>query len=647
MRILITAAIVLRLAAAQAGEPAPGRPAVRADRPRIFVRAAAWNGPSIEQIKGWLKRPEYQQRMEKFGRRPLGRATLGLITSDQKLVAEAVAFVKTFRISGSTPARWSDAMVHAGMLYDWYHDKLGAASRQALVGDMEKWGDKAMAYLRRGGATPFYDRTTGVLAGLTVVGLSLHGDSEKAPGYVRYAHDFFTKRYSTIREVEDGAAGGGSYSYYWLYRQMGHLFAAWRSATDWDAAAWIAKHQGDWLRKQIAFQVWMTYPNGWFVKEGDIWRGSHVDHSQYRQALDMVTGMYRDGVGRTFTDRIHQRHGIHDYHSQYVWQFLLFNDPTIKRAPLSTLGRAAVFSPKLHGYVCWRSDWTDDAAVVHFRCGETVYHHATWDQGKFMLFKRRPLAIKDGAYVGYLSPHHRYYKSPWSANCVVFTGEKHNGSQPKIDFDGTPSWAEWKAKRDRAFQRPATGVLLKHEATERYAYAKGDLSAATRGSTWIRELAFLDYKVLVVLDQVKAAEGIRHRWLLQLINEPRWRLNPNLIIADVDDARLSCQTLLPEKPTFTAVGGPWNEFNYNGHNRAPKGWHRIRTRYKDFPPPMQLGRWRIEVTPAQPTAECTYLHVLFPTDTKTHDLPKCSVEREDGKLTVTVGKLSHTFEAGK
>jgi hypothetical protein len=623
-----------------AGDAAPK---VRAKRPRIFVRAENWAGPSIPKIREWLKQPDYRKRMEKLGRTPLGKATLALITGDKKRLAKAVEIAKKFRIAGTTPARWSDDMVHAAMLYDWFHDRLDAASRKTLVADMETWGDKAMAYLKGGGATPFYDRTSGVMAGLTVVGLALHGDSAKADEYVKYAHTFFKDRFSTCREAEEGAAGGGGYSYYWLYRQMGHTVAAWRSATDWDAADWIAKNQGDWLRKQITFQIWMTYPNGWFVKEGDLWLGSHNDHSQYRQALDMVTGMYRDGVGRTFAGLMHKRHGIHDYNSAYVWQFLLFNDPTIKPKPLSTLGKTAVFSPKLHGYVSWRSSWKDDATIVHFRCGETIYHHATWDQGKFILFRKKPLAIKNGAYVGYMSGHHVYYKSPWSANCVVFTSDKLDGNQPRIDFDGTPSWKEWKAKRDKRVKRPPTGVLLKHEANEKYAYAKGDLSAATRGSKWTRELVFLGYKYLVVLDRVKAAEGVTHRWLLQLINEPKWRLSPNLIMADVGDERLFCQTLLPEKPKFTTVGGPWNEFNFNGKNKSPKYWHRIRERHKRFPEQMQLGSWRVEVTPAVPAVECTYLHVLVPTDTKTFDMPKCSVERKDGKLIVKVGDLSHTF----
>ena len=53
------------------------------------------------------------------------------------------------------------------------------------------------------------------------------------------------------------------------------------------------------------------------------------------------------------------------------------------------------------------------------------------------------------------------------------------------------------------------------------------------------------------------------------------------------------------------------------------------------------------MTPPDPGAETMYLHVLFPTDAKTDKMPKCSVERQAGKLTVTVDKLSHIFEAEK
>ena len=59
--------------------------------------------------------------------------------------------------------------------------------------------------------------------------------------------------------MEDGASGGGSYSYRHMYVDQARAVAAWRSATDWDAAKWIREEQGDWLRRQVDFQIWTVY----------------------------------------------------------------------------------------------------------------------------------------------------------------------------------------------------------------------------------------------------------------------------------------------------------------------------------------------------------------------------------------------------
>jgi len=44
-------------------------PRIRAERPRVFLRAKAWDGPSVEKIKGWMDRPEYRARVAKLRNR--------------------------------------------------------------------------------------------------------------------------------------------------------------------------------------------------------------------------------------------------------------------------------------------------------------------------------------------------------------------------------------------------------------------------------------------------------------------------------------------------------------------------------------------------------------------------------------------------
>ncbi len=614
-------------------------PTVRAERPRVFIREKVWDGPSVEKLREWVKREEYQRMLRKLPDK-IGRGVYWLATGDDAAGRKAVEQFGAMKISGDTPSYSGISAQKYAAMYDWLHDHpdMSAEVRQNAVKHMEKWADGFIAVLKQGGPTPFYSRISGAIAGLTVIGLALYGDSPKADEYIRFSAQYLREKIGTIRQVEDGATGGGTYGYHHEFTDLANMVAAWRSATDWDAAAWIREHQGNWLERQLLFQIWTTYPNGWFVKDGDIWSGSHTDKTQLRMQIDAVTGMYRNGFGRTWADAMYGRWKEAVYHSEYVWEFFIFNDPEVKPRPLEELGRAEVFSPNLHGIVCWRDSWKNDATVIHFKCGETVDHHASYDQGRFTIFRQAPLAIKNGRYQGYKSAEHWYYKSPWSANVVIFDGPQNHGYQPFIDFDGTPSWTEWKKERDRRFQRPPTGVLKATEANDKYARALGDLSGSTHPteSTWTRELVFLGYKYLLVLDRVKPGKGVKTRWLLHTVNEPQ--VNGMLVTADNSGGRLFCRTLLPESAKIVKHGGDGRAF----HHKDQKG-NETSFPVAAAPPEQMLGAWRLDVVPPDEGAECVYLHVLYPTGTDTAKMPECSVERAGAGLRVRVGELEHVF----
>ncbi|MGQ9662216.1 MAG: hypothetical protein ACUVWX_07765 [Kiritimatiellia bacterium] len=626
---------------------------VREERPRIFWRGSEWNGPSVGKVREWLARDEYQKKLFKLSHAETpvtGWAARWLLTGDAAAGKRALELLKAYRFDPSESPSYSGIVAQrAAAAYDWLcgHPDFTPAIRQGVAAELEKAAERFFRSLESGGpSTPFYSRVAGALAGLTVVGLALHGDNPRADEYVRFAAEYFQTKNGTIRKMEDGAAGGGSYSFHHEFTDYANLVAAWRSATDWDAAVWIKEQQGNWLERQLLFQIWMTYPNGWFVKHGDIWTGSHTDKTQFSMQIAAITSMYRNGFGRTWADEIYKRWGTSDYHAEYAWEWFVFNDPTVSASPLSGLGKAAVFSPKLHGIVCWRSGWEPDATIVHFFCGETVDHHATYDQGKFVVFKQVPLAIKNGAYVGYKSAHHMYYKSPWSANCVVFTSRpdapantpRWDGMQPFIDFDGTPSWEEWKAARDKRIKRPPTGVLLATEANQSYARAVGDLTGSCPpGSAWIRELVFLDYKYLVVIDRVTTGPGIEQRWTLHTVNKPQ--IAGLLAVADNPPGRLFCRTLLPANATLTLVGGDGQEFDYNGSNRPPKGFKGLDKEPKD----RQYGAWRLDVRASEGKSETLYVHVLFPTEISTLTMPDCSIEQKGSEMLIKVASLSYAL----
>jgi len=634
--------------AATAGAAAQ-HPTVRRDRPRVLLRAKAWDGPSVEKIRSWLDRPEYKAQLGDLARSVVGKGLRYLLLDDQEAGKQAAAFLVNLKVptkrSRQSPTYTGETLNWVAAVYDWMHDHPDfAKNRKNAVAYLEWWGDYFQRFLNPKGTTPFYSRDSGALAGLTAIGLALYGDSPKAPGYVEHAQKYLKESLGTIRQVEDGATGGATYGLFHEFTDLGHVAAMWRSATDWDAARWIKEKQGNWLERQMLYQIWITYPNGFILKDGDVWGGNYRDRYDARMQIDSITGMYKNGYGRAHALAMRKRWGRQTYYHSYAWMFYIFNNPEIKPKPLAELGRAEVFSPKLHGLVCWRSSWKPDATVIHFKCGDTVDHHATYDQGKFVVFKHAPLAIKNGHYKGYKSSKHWYYKSPWSANVVIFDGPKNHGYQPFVDFDGYVSWPAWKARRD-GYKHPPTGVLLETEANDKFARALGDLSGSTwpTGSTWLRELVFLGYKYLLVLDRVKPGPDVKTRWLLHSINVPKIDAAGRLAVIDNGKGRLFCKTLLPAGAKMIQVGGPEKAFVHKTRSGKERFWKLYKARKQGT----RLGAGRLDVVPQDETAPCVYLHVLYPTDTATEAMPPCSVAKKGGDLVVTVGELSYSFKNGK
>jgi hypothetical protein len=242
-----------------------------------------------------------------------------------------------------------------------------------------------------------------------------------------------------------------------------------------------------------------------------------------------------------------------------------------------------------------------------------------------------------------MSAKHLYYKSAWSANVVIFDGPKSHGWQPRMpDLDGFASWTAWKAKRDTL--HPVCGVLLASESNDQFARAVSDLSGSTHPdkSGWQRELVFLGYKYVVVLDRVKPGAGVKTRWILNSMSEPTIDAEKRLATIDKGKARLFCQTLLPEGAKLEKVGGGGKAFFHKNQKGDDVIWD-----FSAGKPEQMLGAGRFDVVPADPGAETVYLHVLFPTDAGSGAMPACSVKKDGENYTVKVAELEYTFKPAK
>jgi hypothetical protein len=579
--------------------PAAGVPfEVRTERPRIWIRADRWNGPSVPDLKTWFERPDYRQRGV-AGHKDLQYVVQG----DEAAGAAAVAHLGKMRIGGGSPSYTGAQAQRMAARYDWLrrHPAFTDEVREAVVARLEKWGDFYLRYVTRAGAPIYYSRYPGAIGGLTVIGLALHGDSPKADAYIAGAYKALVE-YGKARQYEDGASAGGTYSIHHAFPDLARAVAAFESATDAKLLDFIREKQGNWLERQLLWQIWSTRPNGYFVKEGDLWQ--QPDSRQTRMQVDVVTRLLRHGHGRAHADWMHERWGRRDYHRAYVWNFFVFNHPEVKRIPLRALGRAELFGRDCHGYVFFRSGWGMGDTYVFFRCGEGLDVHSNRGAGGFDLFRHRTLAERANRDYPKSDDHIRY------SNVIVFNGHNHRTSEMKtdvpLDFD-----AFLRRKKRRNVEWAS---IVEHEVTDAFARVKGDLSAAVRQDckTWTRELVFLGYKYLVVLDRVETLKpGTQQQWQLHFCAKPK-RDGP-LAYATVGDGRLFCRTLLPADATFAV--------------EPVRKYHRY------------------TVSPKTATQTMTYLHVLYPTDAAVGAMPATGYRQEDRKLTVTVDDLSYTFPA--
>jgi hypothetical protein len=579
---------------------------IKKERPRIFVQTTDWQGPTPAKLKKWAKLPEYQKRGG-YGKMPF----MYLATGDAKLGKKAVAALMKSKIGGSSPSYSGRRAAQYAAQYDWLRNcpDFTPEQRQKCIAHMEQWGDSFKKFVN-GRMAFFYSRFPGAICGLATIGLALHGDSPKAEGYVKDAHKFFLE-YGRARAWEGGGSAGGTYSIYHAFPDLGRTAAAFETATDFGMLKYIREKQDNWLEKQLLWQIWYTYPDGLFLKEGDCWKTR--DKTQFRLNIDILTGILGNGYGRTHANAMYKRWGRDDYHQHYVLDFFVFNNPDVKPKPLSELGRAALFGRESHGYVFFRSGWTKKDTMVFFKCGEGLDVHCYSGTGSFIIWRGQPLADRaGGAYTNGKGGN------ALDENAMVFIGGGHNGKQRRTAMKENVS-IDFKSFLARKKRRGVeAGSITDYQVTDKFARVKGDLSAAVRKNCemWTRELVFLDYKYLLVLDQVKTKAGnVKKQWHLNLQGQAS--ADGKLARTDRGNSRLFCRTLLPEKAQVTLGKGG------------------------------KSGQRLIVADPDDAKQAATFLHVLMATDSGVAAMPKTACTREGDKLTVTVGSSSYTFGAAK
>jgi hypothetical protein len=576
---------------------------VRRERPRVFVRATPWAGPHTAKMKEWFQTAEYRKRGVE--RQDLFQY---LVSGDRARGKKALDALLKNKISGSSPSYSGQSAQMYASAYDWLrgHPDFDEEKRLQAVAHLEQWGDNFSAYLSRSSSSIFYSRYPGAIGGLTAIGLALHGDSPKADGYIRAAHRALIE-YGRFRDYEGGASGGGNYSLVHAFPDLARAVAAFESATDAGVLATIREEQGDWIRRQLEWQIWMTMPSGYFIKEGDFWRNR--DSHQMRSNVDILTTLLRHGPGRAMADSIHKRYGTSDYHGGYVWDFFLFFNPEIEPEPLSQLGRATLFGQESHGYAFFRSGWSAADTVVFFKCGESLDTHGSHSTAHFDVWRGRSLAQRAAPWYNVKTRG----GNCWHNNTMKFTSEGDDGKHPNtivknnmpLDFK---RFIDWKRK-----SKVEAGDMVEFEIKDEYARAVADVSAAVRKScrSWTREMVWLGYRHLLVIDRVETLDKpVQQRWMLYM--QGQREMDGKLATTVLSGNKLYCRTLLPDDAALAWVEAP------------------------------EAGT-RLEVTPPDSNpGKRLYLHVLTATSDREPE-PATTLRSEGDVRVVTVGEHTYRF----
>ena len=650
-------------AAVDENGPSPFDLPITDERPRVFIRAhgtAGYEGLTVGRLRERSHHPEYARRRYKMKRTPLGRALEWLIDGKRADLDASVAGLKKMGWTGGNVSDRGMSVVRLAALYDWVRTELDEPTRKEVASRIEAGADYCVRLIENGESPFYYSRMPGALAAVTVAGIALKGDSPRAEGYLKLARTWGPRELFKSFEWVDGAATGGRYTFYYTYVDVGHLLAAWWSATGRNPAPWLRRRQGDWPGKMVRFHLWYLRPGISWTDCNDQRMGNWNVKDQYAQALDLLTYVTGDGLGRELSIRWNQLCGVKLYHTAYIHNFI-FWDPTVRPQPWTDLPRAEVFGRESCGYVFFRSTWPkpgepDTATHVYFRAGDPMNVHGSVTAGQFQIFKHAPLAARSSLYTHpYDCEKDQYHRNAISTNVVLFTDPKVAGDRgDQRTRNGLKwnhgTWDAWLEIRREAGLDVAR--ITDWRVGGREARCRVDLSKANPASkcrTWIRELVWLGYKHLVVLDVVEAARSdIRRTWqlhaeappaigdrLVRVVNRPPDR--KSIVADDYQEVRregtLFCRTLLPRDYLLVVQrGAAAKAFRPNGSAAGagtPNAYHQTH------------GKHVVQIDAGSGGTRTVFLHVLSAVDGSVTAAPKASCRViAGGKIEVTVDGLT-------
>lgn len=401
------------------------------------------------------------------------------------------------------------------------------------------------------------------------------------------------------------------------------------------------------------------------IHQAYAYRDSYTQWLQ--KQLDNVELRYKDCASGNYCSAVKSR----------VWRDMLWDDPSLQMVHPQDLPDVRFFDSR--GAVYMRSGWdfsgTSSTDIwSDFRVSKNDVHlHA--DQGAFRIWRGDDRLAIDSGYYDYGgcsagNHYNRYYRQTISDNsllinmpgeiwehssCGNFTtygGQKKSGGSGALMGSRQPGGDYARGFIDR-FEDSADYAYSYGDFTKAYSDTGDDQGADVKTDQVQRAYLYLKPDVFVVFDRVNAIDSsYKKTWLLHTAEMPAIEDSGNWaqgtensyggtagmsgtdighLSASTGNSKLYIDVLLPSEHTITKIGGPDSSGNYNTAG-AYEFYVDGSNAFSIDPIGPQNGRWRIEVSPQNPSEFDNFLHVLYPTSSSGTMFPTSSIESSNGEL---------------
>ncbi len=473
----------------------------------------------------------------------------------------------------------------------------------------------------------------------------------------------FAKEYEAARQFNTAieltyslytAMGDASYLENTGFIQNGLYFYYYQSRPAWAYSSYGA---GSTLHGDGKF---LGYTSGLYgpTELGQMLRLSHI-----RNLFDPDDELAR--VGRWLADYGYIYQGL-----EYII-LILWDDRHLGKQDPSFLPDSRFFD--VYGTVYFKSgyDYSKDSTDISsaFRAELITWAHNHWHQGTFTIARgQNRLALDSGIYQGAMKTHHwDYHKQTISHNTMLI----YNPDETEAFMYGRPVQQYSNSGGQRLVPYPENypsqlptespyerGSIISYDATNDYIYSLADIATAYPASTvdyFQRSFTIIDKQndpIFIVHDRINSpSPDFKKSWLLHSVNVPtiedsgRWTegsgnsyggtkdrasTDAKLLSVSEGNSKLYVNTLLPAESKITKIGGQDSSGHYNtagsyefyaaGEN-CVIDYHRYAEEDADV-----YGKWRIEVSPQNPSNFDNFLHVLYPTSSSGTMFPTAAID---------------------